>query len=174
MTHFYVQTMPGIEPIAWLEIRDRLPGAAFGQYLFAKEQNGIVTFDYPGPFEPLQQLRTTEDVFVQALFRPKLGRTRRDLAQVGELVSKGEEFGRAVNEFLRDRKFSGPPTYRVISRKYGSHDYRRKDFEQAVARGLQQRYPRWTAVPDGGQVEVWANLLGSQLPIGLRLTDRPT
>jgi 23S rRNA G2445 N2-methylase RlmL len=34
------------------------------------------------------------------------------------------------------------------------------------------RYPRWTPVSDGGQVEVWANLLGSHLLIGLRLSDR--
>ncbi|MCZ7667870.1 MAG: hypothetical protein M5U34_12025 [Chloroflexi bacterium] len=45
---YYVQTMPGLEEIAWLEIRDMLPGAKFGEYLFAKEQNGIVTFSYAG------------------------------------------------------------------------------------------------------------------------------
>lgn len=172
MIQFYAQTMPGIEKIAWLEIRDRLPGATFGDYLFAKDQNGIVTFAYPGPMQQVQQLRTTEDVFLLALFRPKMGRTRRDLSQVSQLVWKDEQFGRAVNEFVRERKFSGPPTYRVVSRKYGQHDYRRKDFEQAVMQGLQQRYPRWTPVADGGQVEVWANVLGSQLLIGLRLSDR--
>jgi 23S rRNA G2445 N2-methylase RlmL len=88
------------------------------------------------------------------------------------MVAKGESFGRAVNSFLRWRRFSGPPTYRVISRKYGSHQYRRKDLEMAVLNGVQARYPRWRQVKDGGQVEIWANLLGSQLLIGLRLSDR--
>jgi 23S rRNA G2445 N2-methylase RlmL len=118
------------------------------------------------------KLRTTEDVFMQALSVKKVSRGRRDLAQITEWVQQGEAFGRAVNDFLRFRKFNKPPTFRVISRKYGKHEYRRKDFERAVLKGLEKRYPRWTPVADGGQVEVWANLLGSQLLIGLRLTDR--
>jgi hypothetical protein len=36
---FYAQTMPGVEEIAWLEIRDRLNNVSFREYLFAKEQN---------------------------------------------------------------------------------------------------------------------------------------
>jgi hypothetical protein len=31
MSTYYVQTMPGVEEIAWLEIRDKLPGAKFGE-----------------------------------------------------------------------------------------------------------------------------------------------
>jgi 23S rRNA G2445 N2-methylase RlmL len=87
-------------------------------------------------------------------------------------VQKSESFGRAANKLLRQRKLSSPPTYRVISRKYGQHQYRRKDFETAVWRGIQGRYPRWKPVNDRAQVEVWANLLGSRLLIGFRLSDR--
>ena len=169
---FYAQTMPGVEEIAWLEIRDKLPKARFGEYLFAKDQNGIVVFHYDGTATDVMQLRTTEDVFMRVLAVDKVSRGRRDLAQITQWVQQGEAFGRAVNDFLRLRKFSKPPTFRVISRKYGKHDYRRKDFERAVLRGVERRYPRWMPVTDGGQVELWANLLGSQLLIGIRLTDR--
>jgi 23S rRNA G2445 N2-methylase RlmL len=169
---FYAQTMPGVEEIAWLEIRDKLPQARFGEYHFAKEQNGIVVFHYDGSPGEVMKLRTTEDVFMQALSVKKVSRGRHDLAQITEWVQQGEALGQVVNDFLRFRKFSKPPTFRVISRKYGKHEYRRKDFERAVLKGLEKRYPRWTPVADGGQVEVWANLLGSQLLIGLRLTDR--
>ena len=169
---FYAQTMPGVEEIAWLEIRDKLPKVRFGEYLFAKDQNGIVVFHYDGDPKDVLQLRTTEDVFMQVLSVNKMARGRRDLIQVTEMVQQGEAFGQAMNDFLRFRKYSKPPTFRVISRKYGKHDYRRKDFERAVLQGLERRYPRWTPVADGGQVEVWANLLGSQLLIGARLTDR--
>jgi hypothetical protein len=48
LTRYYAQTMPGIEEIAWLEIRDRLGKLKFAEYLFAPEQNGIVAFDYGG------------------------------------------------------------------------------------------------------------------------------
>ncbi|MCB8945362.1 MAG: RNA methyltransferase [Ardenticatenaceae bacterium] len=169
---FYAQTMPGVEEIAWLEIRDKLPQAQFGEYLFAKDQNGIVVFQYDGDPKDVRQLRTTEDVFMQVLSVDKLSRGRRDLTHITEWVQQGEDLGRAVNDFLRFRKFSKPPTFRVISRKYGKHEYRRKDFERAVWKAMQKRYPRWTPVADGGEVEVWANLLGSQLLIGIRLTDR--
>lgn len=172
MTDFYAQTMPGVAEIAWLEIRDRLAGAKFQQYLFAKEQNGIVAFTYTGSPGDLLTLRTAEDVFMLALHRPHLSRTRHDLAEIRQLVEQSEEFGRVVNHFLRFLQFHQPPTYRVISRKYGEHPYRRKDMEQVVLQGLDRRYPRWTLVPDGGQVEVWVNLLGSDLLIGLRLSDR--
>lgn len=61
--NYYAQTVPGAEEIAWLEIRWRLPGVKFGEYLFAKEQNGIVTFEYQGDIADVQQLETVEDVF---------------------------------------------------------------------------------------------------------------
>lgn len=172
MVQCYAQTMPGMEKIAWLEIRERLPEASFSQYLFAKEQNGIVVFDYAGALANVQQLRTAEDTFLLALYEHKISRTRHDLRTITELVGKSEALGRAANELMRFRKFSQPPTYRIISRKYGQHDYRRIDFEKAISDGLRKRYPRWTSVPEGSQVEVWANLLGSQLLIGFRLSDR--
>ena len=140
---YYAQTMPGFEEIAWLEIRDRCPGATFGEYLYAKEQNGILVFDYAGEVDKLLKMRTTEDVFLQAINETKMSRGKRDLSQINHMVSKGEQFGRAVNNLMRWRQFSGPPTYRVISRKYGQHQYRRKDLESAVFYGIQSRYPRW-------------------------------
>lgn len=164
--------MPGFEEIAWLEIHERFPGTSFGEYLFAKEQNGIVVFDFAGDVDGLLQLRTTEDVFLLALNKTRMSRGIGDLPQITQMVTKGESFGRAVNAFLRWRKYSGPPTYRVISRKYGQHQYRRKDLESAVLFGLQSRYPRWQPVKDGSQVEIWANLLGSHLLLGLRISDR--
>jgi len=169
---YYAQTMPGFEEIAWLEIRDRCPEASFGGYLYAKEQNGILVFDNAGDIKHLLQLRTTEDIFLQAINKKSMSRGKADLPQITQMVSKGESFGKAVNALMRWRKFSAPPTYRVISRKYGQHQYRRKDIESAVSYGIQSRYPRWRPVKDGGQVEIWANLLGSQLLIGLRLSDR--
>jgi len=168
----YGQTMPGVEEIAWLEIRDKLPSVSFRETLFAKDQNGIVIFDYGEPLEKLLGLRTTEDVFLQAINMNRMSRGRQDLNQFTTLVHKSESFGRAANNFLRFRKFSHPPSYRVISRKYGKHQYRRKDLELAVRQGIEARYPRWTPVADKAQVEIWANLLGSHLLIGFRLSDR--
>ncbi len=169
---YYAQTMPGVEEIAWLEIRRRLKDAHFQRYLFAKEQNGIVVFDYPGASADLLRLRTTEDVFMQIAYHDDLTRLRRDLRGIHELIATSEGFGRAVNDYLRLRRFSAPPTYRVISRQYGKFEYSRKQLTETVWRSLKQRYPRWTPVADDAQIEVWANLLGSTLLIGMRLSDR--
>ncbi|MEM7336847.1 MAG: RNA methyltransferase, partial [Chloroflexota bacterium] len=66
MSTFYAQTMPGIEDIAWLEIKSQLARVKFGEKLFAKDQNGLVLFDYQGDTADLLNLRTTEDLFVLA------------------------------------------------------------------------------------------------------------
>lgn len=168
---FYAQTVPGIEEIAWLEIRSQLANANFEQYLFAKDRNGIVSFGYEGPISPLFRLRTVEDIFWQTLSVAKLSRGRQDLRYVHGLIWKGEAFGRAANQFLRYRKFSSPPTYSVVCRKYGRHQYRRKEIEQAALDALVKRYPRWTPVTENPQVEIWVNLLGSHLLCGVRLSD---
>lgn len=171
-TDYYVQTMPGLEEIAWLEIRDMLPGAKFGEYLFAKEQNGIVTFSYAGETADLNQLLTSEDEFLLALSLPKLSRSRRDLSAIHEAVARGEAFGRATNQFMRFRQFSRPPSYRVFCRKFGAHDYRQSHVEQAVLEGMMARYPRWQPTTEGPQVELWVSVLGSQLLCGFRITDK--
>lgn len=169
---YYAQTMPGVEEIAWLEIRQQLKDAHFQRYLFAKEQNGIVVFDYPGPAADLLKLRTTEDVFMQIASHDDLTRLKRDLRGIHELIATSDGFGRAVNDYLRIRRFSAPPTYRVISRQYGKFEYSRKDLTNTVWRSLKQRYPRWTPVADDAQVEFWANELGSTFLLGARLSDR--
>jgi tRNA (guanine6-N2)-methyltransferase len=169
---FYSHTLPGVEEIAWLEIRQQLASARFDQKLFAQDQHGIVAFTYDGPFNALFKLRTVEDVFIQLLSEPKLSRGYRDLGQITDWVANGEAVGRAVNSYLRYRQFSRPPTYQLICRKFGKHQYNTGKLARAVAVGLARRYPTWTAVPEAAQVEIWANLLGSHLLLGIRLRDK--
>lgn len=169
---YYAQTMPGVEKIAWLEIRSRLPNAHLDGYLFAKEQNGIVQFSYAGATADVLQLRTVEDVFLEALSLPKVERTHRDLPLLTKQIASGESVGRAVNHLMRLRQYSGRPSYRVIGRQYGKFGYDRRQFVRAVAEGLSQRYPKWTPVADDAQVEFWANLLGSHFLLGVRVSDK--
>jgi 23S rRNA G2445 N2-methylase RlmL len=173
-TTYYVQTMPGVEEIAWLEIRDKLPGAKFGETVFAKDQNGLLLFTYSGETEALFQLRTVEDVFVLAVSMEKVGRTRQVLPQITEMVSSTAVFQQALDVAMPIRKQAVRPSYRVISRLYGSHDIYRKQLGEAVERGMKARYPRWRLVDDHAQLEIWINLLGSRLVAGIRLTDRTT
>lgn len=173
-TTYYVQTMPGVEEIAWLEIRDRLPGAKFSETVFAKEQNGLLIFKYGGEASDLLQLRTVEDVFVLAASIEKVPRTRQALPELTELVSQTAAFQQAIDIAIPMRNQPGRPSYRAISRLYGSHEIYRKELAAAVERGMKLRYPRWRLVDDHAQLEIWVNLLGSRLVCGIRLTDRTT
>jgi tRNA (guanine6-N2)-methyltransferase len=171
---YYAQTAPGAEEIAWLEIRWRLPGVKFGEYLFAKEQNGIVTFAYQGEIADLQKLETAEDLFIQAVSEPKLSRGRRDVNAIRDLIGKSESLGRAANLLMRFRKFSRPPSYRVVSRKFGRHEYPLKEVQKAAIQGMQARYPKWQPVAEGAQVELSVDLLGSHLLCGFKISDSQT
>lgn len=171
-TTYYVQTMPGVEEIAWLEIRDKLPGAKFGESVFAKDQNGLLLFHFTGDPKDLFQLRTVEDVFVLAVSMEKVPRTHQVLPQLTKFIGESSTFQHAIDIAMPIRKQPGRPSYRAISRLYGSHDIYRKQLGEAVRRGMKERYPRWRLVDDHAMLEIWINLLGSRLIGGIRLTDR--
>ena len=167
---YFAHTMPGVEKIAWLEIRTRLPGVSAAEFLFTKDQNGIVVFEYPGKTEDLLRLRTTEDVFAVVASLDKLSRDWRDLRIVADQFERSSTLEHVVKFALG---LEGNPTYRVISRTVGPHQYRRKDVEAAVVKGIQRRYgTRWRLVDDDAAVEIWANIIGSRLLCGVRLSDR--
>ena len=173
-THrYYIQTMPGVEQIAWLEIKRRLPQAVFKEYLFAKDKNGIVVFDFPGASSELLALRTAEDVFLLALHEDKVPRGWDGLDAVADLFRESVALQQAVAVVARQRKLRGPLSYRVVTRKEGQHQYRRKDFEEALVKGLgRRRKENWYLVEEDADLEIWANLLGSVLLCGVRLSDR--
>lgn len=167
--------MPGIEDIAWLEIKSQLGGARFGDKLFAKEQNGIVIFDFPGPTADLLTLRTTEDVFLLAHDQKKLTKGWDDLYKLTVQIQRSSFFTDAVDALMayhRSTPQGTDTTYRVISRLHGRFEYRRKDLARSVEKGIKAKYPHWRLVEDKARIEIWVNALGSRLIIGLRLSDR--
>ena len=170
---YYAQTMPGVEQIAWLEVRQRFPHATLKEYLFAKERNGILVFDYDGPLEHLLELRTVEDVFLLALSTEVDSRGRGALQEVTRAMQTGPLFEQALLVFRKQRRLGRQPTYRVVTRMEGQHQFRRVDVEQAVLRGLEHRLgDGWKLVEEDANLEVWTNLLGGRLFCGLRLSDR--
>ncbi len=174
-TVFYAHTMPGVEDIAWLEIRKLIPYARFVDKLFAKERNGIVMFEHDGPIQPMLGLRTTEDLFLTALSLDKISRGWKDLYQLTNLIASRAEVKDAVDQlmqFQRDNNQSGPPTYRIVRRVSGRYEFQPKDLERAIEKGIKARYPHWKLVNDDhARIEVWVNILGARLILGLRLTD---
>lgn len=169
----YVQTLPGIEPIAWLEIRSRLRRASHRGQAFAEEKNGIVFFEYAGPAADALELRTVEDVFLQALRLDDLTRDYGDLRRIGRELEQHGAFDAALLEWADSCGEQGMVTARIVARKTGEHAYRRLDVARAAERALVARLGRrvrW--VEEGGALEIWVNVLGPMLLVGLRLSDK--
>ena len=169
----YVETPPGLEEVAWLEIRDRFPGAAFGAFLFAKDERGVVVFRFPGDLDDLFTLRTANGAFLTAAFldREEVTRGYRDLHRMREQMAETGNLGRAVNLLTRFRRRQ-PSTYRVVVRTYGRHEYDRRDVRRAVLQVVEPLYPSWKRTQAEADVELWANVFGSNILVGLRLPGR--
>src|SRR5215472_18350670 len=74
MNSYYAMTMPGLETIAFSEIKTRMPDAEL-----VKFARGIVLFRTGAPVRDLLKLRTTEDVFVLLRHITHLGRAKEAL-----------------------------------------------------------------------------------------------
>jgi tRNA (guanine6-N2)-methyltransferase len=170
---YYVQTMPGVEKIAWQEIQQRFPQASLREYLFVKDQNGIVLFDDDVSFKELLTLRTAEDVFVRVAHIPRLTYDYGDLRQIERLLETGDELGKIAHILTSYLKLTRRPTFRVVARKTGDHRYNRAHLEKALELGIQRRFGKgWRQVEENADFEVWGNVLGPVFVCGIRLSDR--
>lgn len=170
---YYAQTMPGVETIAWLEIRQKLAGASFVENLFAREKNGIVLFEYAGDPRDVFKLRTVDDVFLLVIHHDRISRDWKDLRGLAESIEASGILEAQLTQVIEQFHFSTPATFRVVARKEGQHSYRRMDIEQTVVRAVNNAYAgRLKFKEEDAQIEIWVNVLGSHLLCGLRLTDR--
>jgi tRNA (guanine6-N2)-methyltransferase len=172
---YYAHTMPGLEEVAWTEIRDRLEGASFEGTQALRDKNGFAFFRYTGQPADLLKLRTTEDVFFLVARIPKVAWGREGLSQIYQLVVQDRflDAGLRLHGQVVRRAGGRGGTFRVISRMAGGRQpYRRIDFQRAVEGALKKRLGgRWRAVEEGEDVEIWANLIGLDFVCGLRLSD---
>src|SRR6266567_2897119 len=82
------------------------------------------------------------------------------------------ELDSALAVWRRAHKVAKPQTWRVVSQKSGSHDFRRLDAGEAVSDALRRTLPRnMHRVADDADLEFWLWLSGSEALIGLRLSD---
>lgn len=173
-TLYYAHTMPGLEKVAWSEIRARLSGASFEGSKVLRGKNGLLLFAYAGQLD-LTQLRTTEDIFFLMERIPKLAWGREGLSQIYQtmLGSRALQRGLALRG-VRDGYRQGKRlAFRVITRMSGGNQpYRRIDLGRAVEKALEKgSRHKWRAVKSGEDIEIWANLIGLDFVCGLRLSD---
>ena len=172
---YYVHTMPGLEDITWSEIASRLAKPSLKITKRIPKKNGLVLFSYAGPPRALLELRTTEDIFFLVKHIPKIAWGYTGVSQVyaALLENRSLERGLAIHSHLAGRAHKRQVAFRVISRMSGGKQpYRRNDLEQAVRKAIEKRsHGKWYAVPEGEDVEIWANLIGRDFVCGLRLSD---
>ncbi|MCP4542346.1 MAG: methyltransferase domain-containing protein [Chloroflexi bacterium] len=174
---YYAHTLPGLEKVAWIEIRTQLDRASFDSFTELPGKNGLVLFRYTGQPSDLLKLRTTEDVFFLIARIPKIKWGYQGLSQIYQSLSSSRFLGTGLSVYNRAHGTSGKRkqihTFRVISRMVGKrHPYRRMDMGRTVEKGLKKRLgSKWHTVEEGEDVEFWANLVGQDFICGLRLSD---
>jgi tRNA (guanine6-N2)-methyltransferase len=163
---FYAMTMPGLETLAFSEIR-----AVVQESELVKFMRGIALFRTPAVSDSLLELRTTEDVFV-TLAHIKGLRRGVDALRVLHSATLTAELEDALTCWRRIHHGSRPRTWRVVSQMSGTYDFRRMDAGKAVSDALRRTMPKGTRqVEDDADLEVWLWLGGGDVLIGIRLSD---
>jgi tRNA (guanine6-N2)-methyltransferase len=163
---FYIMAMPGLETLAFSEVRARVPDAEL-----LKFARGIALFRTAVGPGKLLELRTVEDVFVTLVHIAGLGHGRGALRVLHSATSNAD-ITSALDVWRHVRKEGQPRTWRVVSQKSGSHDFRRLDAGEAVSDALRRTLPRSIHhVADNADLEFWLWLSESEAFIGLRLSD---
>jgi tRNA (guanine6-N2)-methyltransferase len=165
MNSFYAMTMPGLETVAFSEIKTRMPDAELDKF-----SRGVVLFRTGGKVSTLLKLRTTEDVFVLLGHVTHLGRGSDALRVLHSATSRADV---STALALWRRSHSQPMrTWRMVSQKRGEHEFRRVDAGEAAGDALRRVLARSLhRVDDNADLEFWVWINGSEALIGLRLTD---
>lgn len=159
-------TMPGLETVAFSELREHVPNAEL-----VKFSRGVAQFRSAGAAARLLELRTVEDVFITVACITGLGHGR-DALRVLHSATLHADLEDALALWRRSHHGKRPSTWRVVSQKQGSHEFRRVDAGNAVIDALKQALPRGMhPVKDEADIEFWLWLNGSEALLGLRLSD---
>jgi 23S rRNA G2445 N2-methylase RlmL len=131
----------------------------------------VVLFHTGAAVRDLLKLRTTEDVFVLLRHITHLGRAKEAL-RVLHGATLQADLPRTLALWQAAQRAPSPRTWRVVSQKYGQHDYRRVDAGEAVSDALRRSLPRsMRHQEDNADVEFWVWISGSEAIVGLRLSD---
>jgi tRNA (guanine6-N2)-methyltransferase len=171
---FIAQTQPGFESIVWSEIEARVPSAREQARRQVGDRAGLSIFTTTTPHK-LRSLRCAEDVLLLAGYCYGLSSESAGLDQI-RFASREAPF---VEEALNARVVFQPAAragrrlrFRVVARQVGDHEFRRVDLQRVVGLGIAERRDHtWRLDEDAADVEFWATQIGSELLLGIRLSD---
>ena len=166
IARYYTLVVPGLERVAWKEIRDRLEDVQS-----IAEEKGRLIFRYSGDPRNLLYLRSVEDAYAFIRHFRKVTRSRKSL---GELFrgAKGADVQTAMGLHKRAHRRKGKKglTFKVATSKLGRHNFRRVDVQQAVESALIDKYG-WRINRQNPTLEFRMDMEEDEALLGLRLTD---
>lgn len=169
---FMVHVVPGLEELAWEELRELDGDAeAVATWSGIDRRAGVLLFRSREPLASLLGLRLTEDLFAVAGIA-QLPEGTRALKAISNLARTAGEMDAALR-FHREAfpaRRPARPAFRVVARKSGHHRFRRIDAQQACEAGIGRRFPRWRLVEDGG-LEFWLQVVAETAVLALRLSS---
>ncbi len=158
--------MPGLETLAFSEIRAQAPDTEL-----VKFARGIALFRTEASPATLLATRTSEDIFFALAHITGL-RHGHDALRVLHSATLHADMAQALRIWRQAHGGIQPKTWRVVSQMSGSYDFRRMDAGESVTSALRRVLPRnMRLVEDDADLEVWLWLGGSEVLIGLRLSD---
>jgi len=174
---YYAHTMPGLENLAWREVKQKVRGATLLDLKVTRNQNGLLIFKYDDHPAPLLKLRTIEDLFLVIASQKKLPLSRAGLASLATMMQGQVNWPLSLKrhrEATGYRPKSGrQTTFRVISRLSGYHPFHRKEAQIRIEKAVQKANSRWLLVDDNSVLEIWLNILErNEVITGLRLSDQ--
>ncbi|MBN1583897.1 MAG: methyltransferase domain-containing protein [Anaerolineae bacterium] len=166
---FAASVLPGLETIAQDEIQARLKNAQI-----VEQRRGWVVFRCHASASDLQQLDTTEDVFVILFHTTQLPAHRKEaIPLLTQMAARSYHWDQAFSYFSQaQKKAVRRVTYRVIAQLTGQHGFRRNEVRDAVLAGVQARWNRWKPVADDAHLEIWTPIVNDWALIAIRLSDR--
>ena len=170
----HTSSFKGIGKITVAEIEERFGSAASDFEAHRVGDWDINRFSFTGQPESLIQLGTVEDVFYSLVLQPLEG-AKADLPELRSAI-RPEAVSAGLAPYWScspRRRVKSRLTYRVVvqARDAAWRSYRRGDVQKAVAQAIKYGFPKWRRVEEDADVEFWAQLVGRNALVGLRLSD---
>ncbi len=182
---YFAFTMPGLESTAFTELRMRCEDAH--QIRFAR---GAAFFQTTASPARLMEMRTTEDIFAQLAFIPKLSANKAPPAKAKLSFARAPKsplpenalralFGAAKKIDIpgalllwsQAHSMKSPKSWRVVAQMTGNHDFRRIDAGNTLRAALRDMFPaKIKEQDDEADLEIWLRLFYGEAIIGVRLS----
>lgn len=166
MSIYYAIVVPGLEKVAWSEIKNKL-----ADIQLIDEVRGRIMFSYQEDPTDLLELRSTEAVFVFVREIKGLTRSRNSLGSIYSIV-KNSDFEAASRLHKQAHRSKGRKhlTFKVTSTMKGRNNFRRIDAQKAVESALVAKYG-WSLQQEEPLLEIRIDLEDDKAILGLKLSD---